>query len=129
MTHITLGCGGHRLSDVGHEQPAWLAATAAKFGYGRVTVDDGYSLTFEFVRTDVSAFQGFCVHAAALCCCVLDDLLQLRLLLRLLLLRMGSAQLEALQSAAEGPGLIPTAACQGADAQGFGPGFAGWPGA
>jgi Iron/zinc purple acid phosphatase-like protein C len=55
MTHITLGCGGHRLSDVNHEQPAWLAATAAKFGYGRVTVDDGYSLTFEFVRTDVSA--------------------------------------------------------------------------
>ena len=51
---MTLGCGGHRLSDVNHDQPEWLAKTYAKFGYGRVTVDDGYSLTFEFVRTDVS---------------------------------------------------------------------------
>lgn len=68
MTHITLGCGGHRLSDVNHDQPAWLATTAAKFGYGRVTVDDGYSLTFEFVRTDVSALSGFhCLY----CCSTL----------------------------------------------------------
>jgi Iron/zinc purple acid phosphatase-like protein C len=81
MTHITLGCGGHRLSDVNHDQPAWLAATAAKFGYGRVTVDDGYSLTFEFVRTDVSALQGLLTRSpVAGRCCVHDDLLLLRML-------------------------------------------------
>ena len=54
-THITLGCGGHRLSDVNHDQPEWLAATHAQFGYGRVTVSDGYQLAFEYVRTKVCA--------------------------------------------------------------------------
>ena len=53
MTHITLGCGGHKLSDVNHDQPEWLAATYVGFGYGRITVHDGYELTFEFVRTSV----------------------------------------------------------------------------
>jgi len=51
MTHITLGCGGHKLSDVNHDQPDWLAATHVNFGYGRITVHDGYELTFEFVRS------------------------------------------------------------------------------
>lgn len=51
MTHITLGCGGHKLSDVAHSQEDWLVHTKAQFGYGRVTVTDGYSLKFEYVRT------------------------------------------------------------------------------
>lgn len=51
MTHITLGCAGHRLSDVNHDQEDWLVTTYTEFGYGRVTVADGYSLTFEYVRT------------------------------------------------------------------------------
>lgn len=38
-----------------HDQPDWLVATAAKFGYGRVTIGDGYTLKFEYIRTAVSA--------------------------------------------------------------------------
>lgn len=63
MTHITLGCGGHRLSDVNHDQPDWLVSTAAKFGYGRVTVSDGYALKFEYIRTDVSDVHGCILQA------------------------------------------------------------------
>lgn len=37
-----------------HDQPDWLASTAAKFGYGRVTISDGYALKFEYIRADVS---------------------------------------------------------------------------
>ena len=46
------GCGGHKLSDIGDEQHSWVEAAASRFGYGRVTVRDGASLLFEFVRTD-----------------------------------------------------------------------------
>lgn len=50
-THITLGCGGHQLSDVNHQQPVWLEAAQLHYGYGRITVHDGYDLTFEYVRS------------------------------------------------------------------------------
>ena len=32
-----------------HDQEDWLEYTRVAWGYGRVTVHDGYSLTFEFV--------------------------------------------------------------------------------
>ena len=36
-----------------HDQEDWLAYTRVDWGYGRVTVHDGYSLTFEFVLSKV----------------------------------------------------------------------------
>ncbi len=42
-----------RRSDVSHDQEDWLAYTRVDWGYGRVTVHDGYSLTFEFVLSKV----------------------------------------------------------------------------
>ena len=47
-------------SDVSHDQEDWLAYTRVDWGYGRVTVHDGYSLTFEFVLSKVrAALEGF----------------------------------------------------------------------
>jgi len=42
-------------SDVSHDQEDWLEYTRIDWGYGRVTVHDGYSLTFEFVLSKVRA--------------------------------------------------------------------------
>ena len=36
-----------------HDQEDWLVYTRVDWGYGRVTVHDGYSLTFEFVLSKV----------------------------------------------------------------------------
>lgn len=44
-----VGCAGHKLTDVEHGQEDWLEVAAVRFGYGRVTVDSGYSLLFELV--------------------------------------------------------------------------------
>jgi len=38
---------------VSHDQEDWLEYTRVDWGYGRVTVHDGYSLTFEFVLSKV----------------------------------------------------------------------------
>ena len=51
-TYIVLGCGGHKLSDVDHDQYAWLDYSEVNYGYGRVTVDGGRSLKLEYVTTD-----------------------------------------------------------------------------
>ncbi|KAK9829258.1 hypothetical protein WJX72_004835 [[Myrmecia] bisecta] len=51
-THITLGCGGRKLSRVEHDQSSWLEYAEAEYGYGRVTVHDGNSLLFEFVGSE-----------------------------------------------------------------------------
>ena len=56
LTH-NLACGR---SDVSHDQEDWLAYTRVDWGYGRVTVHDGYSLTFEFVLSKVRAVHSFC---------------------------------------------------------------------
>ena len=45
------GCGGRRLSSIEDDQKAWIAHAESHYGYGRVTVHDGASLLFEFVRT------------------------------------------------------------------------------
>ena len=50
-TYIVLGCGGHKLSDVDHDQYAWLDYSEVNYGYGRVTVDGGRSLKLEYVTT------------------------------------------------------------------------------
>ena len=42
-------------SDVAHSQEDWLVYTKAQFGYGRVTVIDGYGLKFEYIRTKVGS--------------------------------------------------------------------------
>ena len=47
------GAVSARRSDVSHDQEDWLAYTRVDWGYGRVTVHDGYSLTFEFVLSKV----------------------------------------------------------------------------
>lgn len=52
MMHITLGCGGRKLSDVEHEQPDWLAHAEKEWGYGRFHITDGTSLHYEFVRSE-----------------------------------------------------------------------------
>lgn len=44
-----VGCAGHKLTDVTHNQEDWLEVAAVRFGYGRITVDSGYSLLFELV--------------------------------------------------------------------------------
>lgn len=44
-----VGCAGHKLTDVTHDQEDWLEVAAVRFGYGRITVDSGYSLLFELV--------------------------------------------------------------------------------
>ena len=44
------GCGGHKLSDIEDDQKAWIAEAASHHGYGRVTVESGSSLLWEYVR-------------------------------------------------------------------------------
>ena len=51
-THITLGCGGRKLSDVNHGQPAWLEYAESEWGYGRARVDGARTLDFEFVHSE-----------------------------------------------------------------------------
>ena len=44
------GCGGHKLSEIEDDQKAWIAEAASHHGYGRVTVESGASLLWEYVR-------------------------------------------------------------------------------
>lgn len=44
-----VGCAGHKLTDIIHDQERWLEYAAVRFGYGRVAVDGAASLTFELV--------------------------------------------------------------------------------
>ena len=44
------GCGGHKLSEIEDDQKAWIAEAASHHGYGRVTVESGSSLLWEYVR-------------------------------------------------------------------------------
>jgi hypothetical protein len=55
--HMTIGSGGHRLSDVDHDQLDWLAAAERTYGYGRVQVQGADSLRFEFIATDDSTVR------------------------------------------------------------------------
>ena len=48
--HVCAGCGGHKLSDIEDDQKAWIAEAASHHGYGRVTVESGRSLLFQYVR-------------------------------------------------------------------------------
>lgn len=50
-THVTLGCGGHKLSDVDHDQYDWLDYAETKFGYGHVVADGDRSLRLEYLTT------------------------------------------------------------------------------
>ena len=50
-THVTIGCGGHKLSEVDHDQYDWLAYARTAFGYGRVTADGDRSLRLEYITT------------------------------------------------------------------------------
>lgn len=52
MTHVTVGCAGRKLSSVEFDQPDWLEFAQSEFGFGRVTVRDGHSLTWDFIRSD-----------------------------------------------------------------------------
>eukprot|EP00887_Chlorella_sp_A99_P004312 scaffold15.g4312.t1 len=53
MTHVTVGTGGKKLSQVERDQEEWLEyAQDSDFGYGRVTVDGRFSLRFEFVTSE-----------------------------------------------------------------------------
>ena len=49
---MQVGCAGRKLSSVEHEQPDWLEFAESRFGFGRVTVRDGYSLTWDYIRTE-----------------------------------------------------------------------------
>lgn len=52
-THVTIGTGGKKLSQVERNQEDWVQfATDGDFGYGLVTVDDGFSLLFEFIAAE-----------------------------------------------------------------------------
>lgn len=51
-THVTLGCGGHKLSEVDHDQYDWLEYAETMFGYGRVTAEYDKRLTLEYITTD-----------------------------------------------------------------------------
>jgi hypothetical protein len=44
-----MGTAGRKLSYLEHDQPAWLEVAEVQWGYGRVTVNSGDSLLFEFV--------------------------------------------------------------------------------
>ena len=46
---VQVGCAGRKLTDISHAQEVWLEFAAVRFGYGRVTVDSGFSLLFELV--------------------------------------------------------------------------------
>ena len=50
-THVTVGCGGHKLSDVDHDQYDWLAYARTSFGYARVVADGDRSLRVEYITT------------------------------------------------------------------------------
>ena len=47
---LRAGCGGHKLSEIEDDQKAWIAEAASHHGYGRVTVESGSSLLWEYVR-------------------------------------------------------------------------------
>lgn len=49
---MILGCGGHKLSDVDHEQYGWLDYAEINYGYGRVSVHGDNSLELEYIATD-----------------------------------------------------------------------------
>ena len=44
------GCGGHKLSDIEDDQKAWIAEAASHHGYGKVTIESGRTLLWEYVR-------------------------------------------------------------------------------
>ncbi len=48
--HVRAGCGGHKLSDIEDDQKVWIAEAASHHGYGRVTVESGSTLLWEYVR-------------------------------------------------------------------------------
>lgn len=48
---LILGCGGRKLSEVQHTQPAWLEHAERKWGFGRVIVK-GRHMVFEFVHSE-----------------------------------------------------------------------------
>ena len=49
LSPAQVGCAGRKLTDISHAQEVWLEFAAVRFGYGRVTVDSGFSLLFELV--------------------------------------------------------------------------------
>ena len=44
-----VGCAGHKLTDITHDQEDWLEYATVRHGYGRVTVSGADSLLFEMV--------------------------------------------------------------------------------
>ena len=50
LLYVHAGCGGHKLSDIEDDQKVWIAEAASHHGYGRVTVESGRSLLWEYVR-------------------------------------------------------------------------------
>ena len=50
LTLVRAGCGGHKLSEIEDDQKVWIAEAASHHGYGRVTVESGSSLLWEYVR-------------------------------------------------------------------------------
>lgn len=50
-TYVILGCGGHKLSDVDHDQYGWLDYAEINYGYGRVSVHGDNSLELEYIAT------------------------------------------------------------------------------
>mgnify|MGYP001810249681 CR=1 FL=1 len=49
MNQPQVGCAGHKLTDISYAQEVWLEYAAVRFGYGRITVNSGFSLLFELV--------------------------------------------------------------------------------
>ncbi|PSC73373.1 inactive purple acid phosphatase 2 [Micractinium conductrix] len=62
MTHIIVGCAGHKLTDISYAQEVWLEYAAVRFGYGRITVNSGFSLLFELVGDDGVAHDSVKLH-------------------------------------------------------------------
>ncbi|KAG1677551.1 hypothetical protein FOA52_014449 [Chlamydomonas sp. UWO 241] len=50
ITHIVIGTGGHKLSDVEEQQRLWMRAAVLEHGFGRFSID-GDRLSYEFIRS------------------------------------------------------------------------------
>lgn len=73
--YVIAGSAGDNegLTDKWETKPAWSAYRDAKLGYGRVTVTDAKTLTWEYVHAHSCVFVAYqlivCIRAASVSCC------------------------------------------------------------
>ena len=59
MLALVAGNGGHKLSEVKHEQPNWLEYADRKYGFARVSVQGSERLLLEYVSSEMGKVRDF----------------------------------------------------------------------